>query len=57
MPQLTAAVYAHHIANARQLRADAFGNAVARIVALFRDVPEQVVPAALAKPCERTVIS
>ena len=57
MPQISAAAYEFHIANARKLRAQAFGAAIAKIAALFRAVPEQIAPAALNAPRKRTVIS
>jgi hypothetical protein len=57
MPQISAAAYEFHIANARKLRAQAFGATFAAIAALFRAVPEQIAPAALRDKCERVVIS
>ncbi len=57
MPQITAAELEFHIANARNLRAEAYGAVFATVVALFRAVPEQIAPAALNAPCKRTVIS
>ncbi|MBN9496867.1 MAG: hypothetical protein J0H39_08925 [Alphaproteobacteria bacterium] len=57
MPQISAAELEFHIANARTLRAQAFGAVFAKIAALFRAVPEQIAPAALNAPCKRTVIS
>ncbi|MBL0932965.1 MAG: hypothetical protein IBJ15_22995 [Alphaproteobacteria bacterium] len=57
MPQISAAELEFHIANARTLRAQAYGAVFAKIAALFRAVPEQIAPAALNAPCKRTVIS
>ncbi len=57
MPAISAAEYEFHIANARQLRAQAYGAVFAKIAALFRAVPEQIAPAALNDACKRTVIS
>ena len=57
MPQISAAEFEFQIANARKLRAEAYGAVFAKVVALFRAVPEQIAPAALNAPCKRTVIS
>lgn len=57
MPQISAAEYEFHIADARQLRAQAYGAVFAKIAAFFRAVPEQIAPAALNDACKRTVIS
>jgi hypothetical protein len=57
MPAISAAELEFHAANARQLRAQAYGAVFAKVVALFRAVPEQIAPAALNDTCKRTVIS
>jgi len=57
MPVISAAEYGFHIANARELRAQAYGAVLAKIGAFFRAVPEQIAPAALNDTCKRTVIS
>ncbi len=57
MPQISAAELEFHTANARRLRVQTYGEVFAAIVALFRAVPEQIAPAALNAPCERTIIS
>lgn len=57
MPAISAAEFEFHTANARRLRAQAFGAIFAAIVKLFRAVPEQIAPSTLRDTCKRTVIS